>query len=85
MFPYSAQFETEENPADHDPFDGKGTWLPMEAPAGDIMEELERHAGTLLPAVASPGLGVWADLSGSGTDPAAFALEWEERRAQAGS
>ena len=61
-----------------DPFGGHGAFLPMDAPAAEILAALEEAAGTVLPAVAFEGKGAWLDTRSPGADLPAITARWEE-------
>lgn len=62
---YLAEEATTEGLAACDPFDGRGAFLAMSAPASEILEALERVFGQVMAAVACPGRGAWVDCAGT--------------------
>lgn len=75
MTGYRMDASTPEQMAADDPFPGRGVFLPLVAPAEQIMEALDRAFG-IVPAVAWPNRGAWIDPAGMDVTPAEALARW---------
>ncbi len=76
MFPYRIDMATDEE-LEADPFGGDGVFLP--GPGNGAEEMLIRLGvifGRTLPAVASPGKGVWVDAGQAGISADELTARW---------
>lgn len=75
---YLVEEETTGGLAAADPFEGGGAFLGLPgASATEILEDLERTFGAVVPAVACPGLGAWTDARGIKGGKSGVVARWE--------
>jgi hypothetical protein len=77
VFRYRIDMATQAE-IDADPFGGHGVFLPLPGASGEeMLARLECAFGRVVPAVAAPQQGIWADSGSTGMSPEELLSRWD--------